>query len=190
VRKRRRPKKKATCSVDDEWEAVRKDAWLRELLTSSSEEEEQMEEKRTKMEEEKYKRFKESGRWLRKAASTAQKHGAQRSWSHQRRGRWRERSEPDTKEELRAVLYNGLDAKSLDLLDERADAIGRRLEQIEVKMGEIRREDEAGKKALAGVAPVRIQSRPNQVSERSYRCQIGRVMLLMGVLGVLYRQTG
>ncbi len=78
----------------------------------------------------------------------------------------------------------------LDLLDERADGIGRRLEQNEVKMGEIRREDKAGKKALAGVAPARIQSRPNQVSERRYRCQLGWVMLLMGVLGVFVLADG
>jgi hypothetical protein len=46
----------------------------------------------------------------------------------------------------------------LDLLDERADAIGKRLEQIKTRMGELWREDEAGKTVLAGVTPTRIQS--------------------------------
>jgi hypothetical protein len=45
--------------------------------------------------------------------------------------------------------------KILEMLDERADAIGARLEQIEVRMGELRREDEEGQKALAGTTPAR-----------------------------------
>ncbi len=52
----RKSKKKTTHSVDDEWEAIRRDAWLRELLSRSSEDEGQAEEKKTRMEE-KYKRF-------------------------------------------------------------------------------------------------------------------------------------
>ncbi len=36
--------------------------------------------------------------------------------------------------------------KILDLLDKRADTIGARLEQIEVRMGELQREDREGKK--------------------------------------------
>jgi hypothetical protein len=45
----------------------------------------------------------------------------------------------------------------LDLLD----VIKTRLEQIEARMGELWKEDEAGKRALAGVTPARIQGRPN-----------------------------
>jgi hypothetical protein len=65
VKRQRRPRKKTTRNIKDDWEAIRKDAWLRELLTSSSEEE--AKEKRTKLEEEKYRRFEESSRWLAEA---------------------------------------------------------------------------------------------------------------------------
>ncbi len=61
TRKRRKPRQKMTRSTDDEWETVRKDVWLRELLTSSSEDEGEAEEKRARMEE-KYARFDESSR--------------------------------------------------------------------------------------------------------------------------------
>jgi hypothetical protein len=40
TRKRRRPRRKTMRSTEEEWEALRKDAWLRELLSSSSEDEE------------------------------------------------------------------------------------------------------------------------------------------------------
>ncbi len=52
--RRRRLKKKGTTSGDEEWEAARRDAWLRELLTDSSEGEFVDE----------YSRFAESGRWI------------------------------------------------------------------------------------------------------------------------------
>jgi hypothetical protein len=61
TRKRRKPRKKMTRSTDNEWETVRKNAWLRELLTSSSEDEGEAEEKRARMEG-KYTRFDESSR--------------------------------------------------------------------------------------------------------------------------------
>ncbi len=61
TRKRRKPRKKMTCSTDNEWETVRKNVWLRELLTSSSEDEGEAEEKRARMEG-KYARFDESSR--------------------------------------------------------------------------------------------------------------------------------
>ncbi len=63
TRKRRRPRKRTTRSTEEKWEAVRKGAWLRELLSSSSEDEEGAEEKRAKVEE-KYMRFEESRRWI------------------------------------------------------------------------------------------------------------------------------
>jgi hypothetical protein len=60
---RRRPKRKRPSSEEAEWEAVRKYAWLRELLTSSSEEEEP-EEKKARTGEDRYKRFEEFSKWL------------------------------------------------------------------------------------------------------------------------------
>ncbi len=52
--KRRRPRRKVTRTKDQEWEQVRQDAWLREMLTDTSESEN----------EEKCGRFAESGRWI------------------------------------------------------------------------------------------------------------------------------
>jgi hypothetical protein len=52
--KRRKLRKKVTRNKDQEWERIRRDAWLREMLTDTSESES----------EEKYGRFAESGRWI------------------------------------------------------------------------------------------------------------------------------
>jgi hypothetical protein len=52
--KRRKLRKKVTRDNDHQWELVRQDAWLREMLTDSSGSET----------EEKYARFAESGRWV------------------------------------------------------------------------------------------------------------------------------
>jgi hypothetical protein len=52
--KRRRPRRKAARTKDQEWEQARQDAWLREMLTDTSESES----------EEKCGRFAESGRWI------------------------------------------------------------------------------------------------------------------------------
>jgi hypothetical protein len=52
--KRRKPRGKAARSRDQEWEQVRQDAWLREMLTDTSEGENV----------EKYGRFAESSRWV------------------------------------------------------------------------------------------------------------------------------
>jgi hypothetical protein len=52
--RRRKLRKKGTASGSEEWEAARRDAWLRELLTDSSEGESVDE----------YSRFAESGRWI------------------------------------------------------------------------------------------------------------------------------
>jgi hypothetical protein len=52
--KRRKPRKKVAKDNDHDWELVRQDAWLREMLTDSSGSES----------EEKYARFAESGRWI------------------------------------------------------------------------------------------------------------------------------
>ncbi len=45
----RKPKKKTTRSIDGEWETVRKDVWLRELLNRCSEDEGEAEERRKNM---------------------------------------------------------------------------------------------------------------------------------------------
>ncbi len=52
--KRKRPRKKAARTKDQEWEQVRQDTWLREMLTDTSESEN----------EEECERFAESGRWI------------------------------------------------------------------------------------------------------------------------------
>jgi hypothetical protein len=52
--RRRRLRKKRTRNQDEDWESVRRDVWLREMLTDSSENEP----------EDKYMRFKESSRWI------------------------------------------------------------------------------------------------------------------------------
>ncbi len=49
--RRRKLRKKGAANRDEEWEAARHDAWLRELLTDSSPVDE-------------YSRFAESGRWI------------------------------------------------------------------------------------------------------------------------------
>jgi hypothetical protein len=68
ARKRRRLRKKMTCSNSEIWETARKDAWLRELVSSSSEDEDRTEGKKAKVEEE-YKRFEESSRWIKEMTS-------------------------------------------------------------------------------------------------------------------------
>jgi hypothetical protein len=52
--KRRRPRKKPETTIDQEWEEVRQDAWLRQMLSDASSDED----------EERYGRFAESGRWM------------------------------------------------------------------------------------------------------------------------------
>jgi hypothetical protein len=51
--KRRRLRKKPETTIDQEWEEVRQDAWLRQMLSDTSSDED----------EERYGRFAESGRW-------------------------------------------------------------------------------------------------------------------------------
>ncbi len=55
---------------------MRKDEWLRELLTSSSKDEGEAEEKRARMEK-KYARFDESSRWIKEAVCPSRKCNAQ-----------------------------------------------------------------------------------------------------------------
>jgi hypothetical protein len=75
--------------------------------------------------------------------------------------------------------------KILDLLDERTEMIGSRLEQIVVKMGELRRKDEERRRALAEVTPARIRDEPGLAIGTGYRCKMGRMILMMGILSTL-----
>ncbi len=131
-------------STEEEWKAVRKDAWLRELLSSSSEDEEGAGGKRAKTGE-KYMRFKQSSRWIKEATGSGRECEAQAGTEaasikgEESQGQERDHQQSPSMEEMLKILV---------LLDERAEAIGTRLEQIEVRMGELWREDEAGKKAL------------------------------------------
>ncbi len=108
---------------------MRKDAWLRELLTSSSEDGGEVGEKRARMER-KYARFEESSRWIEEATCPDQKHEAQtgteatsaegKDSSEEGKSQGQEENcqqQPSTDEMLRI----------LDLLDKRADVIGTRL---------------------------------------------------------------
>jgi hypothetical protein len=54
TKKRRRLRKKAVCNSQKAWEAARKDAWLRELLTDSSGEDS----------DGGYSRFEASSKWI------------------------------------------------------------------------------------------------------------------------------
>ncbi len=68
--------------------------------------------------------------------------------------------------------------KILDWLDERAEAIGIRLEQIEVRMGELRKKDEEGRKALAKAALGRIQLKSGSAMV-GHKCKMGHVILML-----------
>jgi hypothetical protein len=52
--KRRRLRKKPETTIDQKWEEVRQNAWLRQMLSDTSSDED----------EERYGRFAESGRWM------------------------------------------------------------------------------------------------------------------------------
>ncbi len=57
-------------------------------------------------------------------------------------------------------------------------------------MGELQREDETGKKALASIAPAKIRRGSSQDRGESHRCKLGRVILMMGILGILMPADG
>jgi hypothetical protein len=60
--------------------------------------------------------------------------------------------------------------------------IGARLEQIEIRMRELQRKDEEGKKALAGTTPATIRCEPGMAVGTGYKCKLGRMILMMGTL--------
>jgi hypothetical protein len=143
------------------------------VLSRSSEDEGQAEEKKTRMEE-KYKRFEESSRWIREQLFLLSGMVP------------RQRPRPALPKTRRTDEM----LRILDLLDESADAIGTKLEQIEIRMGELQGEEEAGKKVLASIAPAKIQSRFRQGSGTRYRCKLGRMILMMGTFSIFVPADG
>jgi hypothetical protein len=127
------------------------------------------------MEEERYQRIEESSRWLVEASPTGQgpvaKLEAEPGPS---------REEVDDGREVPAcqVAVGGGESeadgmmKTVILLEERVRAIGTRLEQIEVRMGELKREDEEGRRALDGATPGKIQPKPG-LATVVYKCKMG-----------------
>jgi hypothetical protein len=131
MKKRRRLRKKVACTDGEVWEAVRKDAWFRGLLSSSSEDEEETEGKKAKTED-KCARFEESSRWVREISGHGQGSRAQTVTEAVSTGE----QERDHQQQL--PMDEMLNA--LNSLDERAGKIGMRLEQIEARMKELRKE--------------------------------------------------
>jgi hypothetical protein len=78
----------------------------------------------------------------------------------------------------------------LSMLDERADTIGARLRQIEIRMGELWGEDKQGKKTLAGITLAKIQRGPSPAAGVKYECKLGWVILMMGILGIFVPADG
>ncbi len=68
AKKRRKLRKKEIRDSEEVWETARRDAWLRELLSDSSSEYEP---------EDKYSRFKESGRWIAEMGGGGAEHRGQ-----------------------------------------------------------------------------------------------------------------
>jgi hypothetical protein len=164
TRKRGRARKKMTCSSKERWETARKDAWLRELLSSSSEDEERTEGKKAKVEE-KYTRFEESSRWIKEMTSPDQ--GS--------------KTQAGTKATLMGRQRGGCQQQL---------SMNEMLEQIEVRMRELWKEDEEGREALAEASPPRIGERPTQVGGGRSRCRLGRVILMMNILGTFMAANG
>jgi hypothetical protein len=71
---------------------VRRDAWLRELLSSSTDEEDVREAKRVKQGEEDHMRFEESGRWMAEADPTSEVEAGGRPAETQTGGKRKKRS--------------------------------------------------------------------------------------------------
>jgi hypothetical protein len=74
--------------------------------------------------------------------------------------------------------------KTLNSLDERAEKIGLRLKQIEARMIELRKEEEE-EVGMKNGDPPKGRVSPNQASGRGGRCRLGRVILMLGILGVI-----
>jgi hypothetical protein len=155
---RRRLKRKRPDSEEARWKSIRRNAWLRELLSSSSGEEEEQEEKRAKLENKIPSRFKESARWMAEANLTG--------WLRLER----QLVDPDPAEEDKTKdadkvldemedenpgLVKDKITEALVLLDERTRAIGERLVQIESRLKEL--DSEESEKSREKVVTRRVQ---------------------------------
>ncbi len=160
--KRRMPRKKVVGGEQETWEAARRDAWLRELLTDSSGDE--FEGGCT--------RFEESSRWIAEMGE----HTTEAELVLPR----------DTSDEdfVKGALA------TLDMLDDRAERMGERLEEIErrvMRLGE-------GKGAVHVKKRLRREDSGNlRRSERLRSRQtgggrLGKEMLMLGVFSVLSGQ--
>jgi hypothetical protein len=141
---RKRPKRKRSEAAGVEWEAVLRNAWLWELLSSSSEEEgEEPEEKRARMGEKKYQRCKESSRWLAETDPAGWGRAAKPEFdlepSREEGDSGGEISTHQTEIRRGGPVTDKMEA--LVLLEGRVRAIGVRLEQIVARMGELQEED-------------------------------------------------
>lgn len=161
TRKQRRLRKKMTYINGEVWEAARKDARLRELLSSSSKDEEETKGKKAKTEE-KYTRFEESSGWIKEMTSFNQGCEAQAGT----KATLTKEREEGRQQQLPMDKMLGV----LDSLDKRAEERGMRLEQIKARMRELYKEDEEGREALEEASPPEIQRRPTQVGEGRSRC--------------------
>ncbi len=160
--KRRTLRKKVVRSEQETWETARKDEWLRELLTDSSGDES----------EGGCTRFEESSRWIAEMGEGATE------------------ADPvlprDTSDEdfVKGALA------TLDMLDERAEKMGERLEEIEKR---VMRLGEGGGAVCVKKRPHREYSGEPQRSERlRFRQagggQLGKAALMLSVLSVLLGQ--
>ncbi len=160
--KKRMPRKKVVCSEQETWEAARRDAWLRELLTDSSGDES----------EDGCTRFRESSRWIAEMGE----HAVEVDPVVPR----------DTSDEdfVKGALA------TLDMLDERAERMGEKLEDIERrvrKLGE-------GKEAVQARKRVRRENSGDLRRSERLRSrqtgggQLGKAMLMLSVLTVLSGQ--
>jgi hypothetical protein len=160
--KRRMPRKKVLRGEQETWEAARRDAWLRELLTDSSGNES----------DGGCSRFEESSRWIAEMGE----HAVEVDSTLPR----------DTSDEdfMKGALA------TLDMLDERVERVGEKLEQIEMrvmKLGE-------GKKAVR--KRKRVRGEDSGVLRRSERLrpkltgggQLGKAMLMLSVLSMFSGQ--
>jgi hypothetical protein len=191
AKKRRKLRKKRIRSSEGAWETARRDAWHRELLSSSSEDES----------EDKYLRFKESGRWIAEIGGqcTEARPQAIDEMDSEGMGEHKEQQQDFVKKVL----------VTLDMLDERAEKIDMRLEQIEAQMVELkkeeeeeeaekRREEEAGRKKekkSRNKKKRKIQMGEDDLPRRSERLkQMSRgrlkgAMLTLSLLSVLTPQS-
>ncbi len=185
---KRRLKLKKSSAAGEERETMRKDAWLCELLTrSSEEEEEEPDEKMARLGEEKYRRFEESSRWLAEANPTG---WGQVAKPEAEPGPPREAAGSRGKVSACHTVVSGGESlvdrvmEALVLLSGGARAIGMRLEQIEVRMGELKKEDEKERRAVAKANPGKIQIKPG-LAMMGYKCKMGRGILMLGILGII-----